>query len=123
MIKLSVAVTFNININKRNNIYRTKILMSCSLNKIQKNYLIMMNADEIFNDVKLQVFDLLNYGETEVIFGEYLNQKFDVYINSENSIEVEYNGKSLSIECKNFKNTEYIARLIMHCFAKLYLNR
>ena len=83
----------------------------------------MMNADEIFNDVKLQVFDLLNYGETEVIFGEYLNQKFDVYINSENSIEVEYNGKSLSIECKNFKNTEYIARLIMHCFAKLYLNK
>ena len=60
----------------------------------------MMNADEIFNDVKLQVFDLLNYGETEVIFGEYLHQKFDVY-----------------------KNTEYIARLIMHCFARLYLNR
>ena len=83
----------------------------------------MMNADEIFNDVKLQVFDLLNYGETEVIFGEYLNQKFDVYINSENSIEVEYNGKSLSIECNNFNNTEYIARLIMHCFARLYLNR
>ncbi len=83
----------------------------------------MMNADEIFNDVKLQVFDLLNYGETEVIFGEYLNQKFDVYINSENSIEVEYNGKSLSIECNNFNNTEYIARLIMHCFARLYLNK
>ena len=82
-----------------------------------------MNADEIFNDVKLQVFDLLNYGETEVIFGEYLNQKFDVYINSENSIEVEYNGKSFSIECNNFNNTEYIARLIMHCFARLYLNR
>ena len=83
----------------------------------------MMNADEIFNDVKLQVFDLLNYGETEVIFGEYLHQKFDVYINSENSIEVEYNGKSLSIECNNFNNTEYIARLIMHCFARLYLNK
>lgn len=83
----------------------------------------MMTAHELFNDVKEQVFDLLNYGQMEVIFGEYLHQKFNVYINSENSIEVEYNGKSLSIECNNFKNTEYIARLIMHCFAKLYLNK
>ena len=83
----------------------------------------MMTAHELFNDVKEQVFDLLNYGQMEVIFGEYLHQKFDVYINSENSIEVEYNGKSLSIECNNFKNTEYIARLITHCFARLYLNR
>lgn len=82
-----------------------------------------MTANELFNDVKAQVFDLLDYGHMEVIFGEYINQKFDVYIRTENTIEVEYNGKSLSIECNNFKNTEYVARLVMHCFAKLYLGK
>ena len=42
-----------------------------------------MTAHELFNDVKEQVFDLLNYGQMEVIVVEYLHQKFDVYISSE----------------------------------------
>ena len=82
-----------------------------------------MTANDLFDEVKAQVFDLLDNGHMEVIFGEYIGQKFDVYIKSDNSIEVEYNGKTLTIECNNFKNLEYVARLIMHCFAKLYLNK
>ena len=82
-----------------------------------------MDANELFNQVRSDVFDLLETGEMEVIFGEYVNQRFTVYMKSENEIEVEYNGKTLSVECNNFDNTEYVARLIMHCFAKLYLNK
>lgn len=82
-----------------------------------------MTANELFNDVKVQVFDLLETGEMEVVFGENIGDVFNAYLKSENEIEVEYNGKSLSIECNNFKNTEYVARLVMHCFAKLYLNK
>lgn len=82
-----------------------------------------MTANELFNEVKAQVFDLLELGQMEVIFGNDIGQKFEAYMKSENEIEVDYNGKSLVIECDNFRNTEYVARLIMHCFAKLYLNK
>lgn len=82
-----------------------------------------MNANEIFNDVKNGVFDLLETGEMEIIFGEYISDKFNAYLKTENEIEVVYNGNTTSIECNNLNNTEYVARLIMHCFAKLYLNR
>lgn len=82
-----------------------------------------MTANELFDDVKAQVFDLIETGEMEVVFGEYINDVFHAYISDENEIEVEYNGKSLKIECNDFDNTEYVARLVMHCFAKLYLNK
>lgn len=82
-----------------------------------------MDADVLFSMVKTEVFDLLHKGEMEVVFGDYINDVFHAYCKSENEIEVEYNGKTLSIECNNFKNTEYVARLIMHCFAKIYLNK
>lgn len=83
----------------------------------------MIIANDIFNDVKAQVFDLIETGEMEVVFGEHINDVFTAYISGENEIEVEYNGKSLKIECSDFSNTEYVARLIMHCFARLYLNK
>lgn len=50
-----------------------------------------MTANELFDEIKAQVFDLLDYGHMKVIFGEYINQKFDVYVRTENTIEVEYN--------------------------------
>jgi hypothetical protein len=82
-----------------------------------------MNANEIFNDVRSEVFDLLETGEMEVVFGDNIGDKFIAYLKSENEIEVEYNGNTCSIECNNLNNTEYVARLIMHCFAKLYLRK
>lgn len=82
-----------------------------------------MNANELFEQLKGDVFELLDKGEMTVVFGEYITDTFNVYITSENELEVEYKGRSLRILCNDFENTEYVARLIMHCFAKLYLNK
>jgi hypothetical protein len=87
-----------------------------------------MNADKLFKEVKSSVPELLENGQAEIIFGNYISEKFNVYTKSSNDedidiIEVEYNGETKDIHCENINNTEYVARLIMHCFAKLYLER
>ena len=82
-----------------------------------------MDANELFNQVRAEVFDLLETGEMEIFDDEYLIPILYACIKSDNEIEVEHNGKKITIECNNFNNTEYVARLIMHCFAKLYLGK
>lgn len=82
-----------------------------------------MTAEELFEEVKVQVFELYDNGEVEVIFGDHINDKFTAYLKDENEIEVDFCGRTMSIQCDNIDNPEYVARLIMHCFAKLYLNK
>lgn len=80
-----------------------------------------IDASSIFLQVKRNLWELLESGEMEVIFGNFVGQTFNVYTVSETEIEVEYNGKSMKMECGNLEDEERLARCIMYCFAKLYL--
>ena len=83
-----------------------------------------MTADEIFEDVKNNLFELRNFGEMEIIFGYYIGNSFRAYL-MKDAVVVEYLGdkKEVKLEQKYWKNDNLLARSIMSGFAQLYLKK
>ena len=89
-----------------------------------------ISADDIFNEVKREIFNLRNKGELEVpiTMDNYTvpteDDMLKAYWQEENNITVVYNGQKRLIPCPiTAKNDEYIARCIMQGFAQIYLGR
>ena len=57
-----------------------------------------MNANEIYNDVLENIFELKNNGESNVVFGEKITDTFNVSFTSENEVSVEYLGKTNKVQ-------------------------
>ena len=82
-----------------------------------------LTAKEIYNDVKMHIFDLMRKGEMDIVFGDYIHQVFNVYLKGEHTVEVEYFGDSVRESFKDINNEDVLARAIMRGFARLYLNK
>lgn len=85
-----------------------------------------MEAKHILRQVEGCIFDLLNSGETEVVFGERLGESFNVYVKDGNTVEVSYGGNSVKVSLPSAINSikeSLLARYIMQGFARIYLNK
>ena len=89
-----------------------------------------ISADDIFNKVKGEIFNLRNLGELKVpiVADNYTVPTEDdmlrAYWQEKNNITVAYRGQKRLIPCPiTAKNDEYIARCIMQGFAQIYLGR
>lgn len=88
-----------------------------------------ISADDIFNKVKREIFNLRNKGELEVpiTMDNYTvpteDDMLKAYWQEENNITVAYRGQKMLIPCPITANDEYIARCIMQGFAQIYLGR
>lgn len=85
-----------------------------------------MEAKHILRQVEGCIFDLLNSGETEVVFGERLGESFNVYVKDGNTVEVSYGGNSVKVSLPSAINRikeNLLARYIMQGFARIYLNK
>lgn len=91
-----------------------------------------MTANEIYNEVLGEIWNLKNTGELEVPIlrsEEHIPTQNDylvAYFSDENTLSVEYGGKSISAPCNIKKvecDEEYVARVIMHNFAKMVLGK
>ena len=89
-----------------------------------------ISADNIFREVKDEIFNLRNLGELKVpiVADNYTVPTEDdmlrAYWQEKNNITVAYRGQKRLIPCPiTAKNDEYIARCIMQGFAQIYLGR
>lgn len=106
---------------------KLRCIIKESINKILKENI---NANDIFNEIKHEIYRLETEGEISIPIitnDNYIPTKKDmlnVFFKSENMINVEYNGKTKLIPCdiNKINNYEYVARCIMSGFAQIYLN-
>ena len=89
-----------------------------------------ISADDIFREVKDEIFNLRNLGELKIpiVANNYTvpteDDMLKAYWQDENNITVAYNGQKRLIPCPiTAKSDEYIARCIMQGFAQIYLGR